>query len=189
MSEITLNSRPVLGDVALGLFGANTDMPGVILTALPEGHVLHILAGPGKGDAETELGQATARFKSSLRKVSPGQWFAVGDNAVTPAEVRELGAAIATIAALSDQSHGRVRLRAEGSGVLPMLAKGIAADLDLSVFPVGHSGTMICGHVTVHVTRLAADSFELMSLRGFAPDLWDSLVHQALEFGLECRAA
>lgn len=189
MSETLLKSRPALDSVATGRSGAAIDPPGIVLTAMPEGHVLHVLLAPGVTDGAARVQAATAGFGSSVRAGPPGQLFAVGDRVLTASEFASVQAGLADVAAISDQAHGRVRIKAEGNSVRAMLAKGIAADLHPDAFPVGHASVMISGHVSTHLTRTGENSFELMVLRGFALDLWESLVHQSLEFGLECRKA
>ncbi len=189
MSETLLKTRSALASVSVGKSGAAIDPPGIVLTALPEGHVLHVLLAPGAHDAMARVQAATDGFRSSVRAGPPGQLFAVGDRVLTSAEFASVQAALADVAAISDQAHGRVRMKAEGVPVRAMLAKGIGADLHPDAFPIGHASVMISGHVSTHVTRTGENAFELMVLRGFALDLWESLVHQSLEFGLESRKA
>lgn len=185
MSEIMLKSKPALSGIVAGRFGAHPGDPGVKLTALPEGFVLHLLAAPNSGDIAGQLNSALAGV-GTARYTAPGQWFVVGDEPLTAARLAEITASLASLVAVSDQSHGRVLVKAEGRDVLSMLAKSIGVNLSEAAFPVGSAATMISGHVTVHVTRLASDAFELMALRGFVEDLWNSLVHASMEFGVEC---
>ncbi len=190
MSDFAILSRPALAAVTPGHFGTRSDVPGIVLTALPEGHVLHILGAAGATHHLQQLAQEAGKLGSSVpRFTAPGQWFIVGDTVLSPAGIAQFAAAIGNFAAVSDQSHGRVRIRVEGGKVETMLAKGIAVNLAVRAFPPGTSATMICGHVSVHVTRLSETEFELMVLRGFAEDLWHSLVQMGLEFGVECRRA
>jgi sarcosine oxidase, subunit gamma len=188
MSDFPIQSRPALANVAFGHFGTRSDAPGITLTALPEGYVLHILGSAGATDHLATLTQAAAKLGGSApRYTAPDQWFIVGDTLLTPSDIQQFAATIAGFAAVSDQSHGRVRIMVEGTKVETMLAKGIAANLAIKAFAPGTASTMICGHVTVHVTRLSQTAFELSVLRGFAEDLWHSLVEMALEYGVECQ--
>ena len=188
MSEFELKSKPALSGIVAGRFGAHPGDPGVKLTALPEGFVLHLLAAPNAGDIAAQLAAALSSV-GTPRYTAPGQWFVAGDAPLSSSRLAEITASVATVVAVSDQSHGRVRVKAEGRDVLAMLAKGIGTNLSEKAFPVGSAATMISGHVTVHVTRLAADAFELMALRGFVEDLWNSLVQSSMEFGVECVKA
>ena len=44
--------------------------------------------------------------------------------------------------------------------------------------------TTLLGHVSVQLTRVAPDGFELLVLRSFARDVWDSLIATAREYGV-----
>ena len=89
------------------------------LKALPEGHAVLLLTRAG----------AQAPDVSGLRPAGPGQWFMVGD---APLSAEEFAALVARLpdVAVSDQSHGRVRIVVEGAKAAAMLAKGTAVDLE-----------------------------------------------------------
>jgi sarcosine oxidase subunit gamma len=55
-------------------------------------------------------------------------------------------------------------------------------DLDQSALPVGRSATTLIGHIAAHLTRIDAECFEIVVLRGFAASLWDDLSRMSLEF-------
>jgi len=150
---------------------------GVSLEARPEGTLLHLLAGPSVSDLP-EFSVHAAGL--SLRPVSPGQWFAVGDAALPHAELQAQASSLKAEADVVDQSHGRIRIVVRGPMATPVLAKGTA--VDLAAFPVGHSATTLIGHIAAHVTRIDEDAFELIVLRGFAESLWDELARMSLEF-------
>lgn len=160
MSEASYLHRAAL-DGALG--------GGVTLRALPEGHVVLLLARAG----------AQAPDVPGLRPAGPGQWFLVGDAPLGAEELAALAARLPDVA-VSDQSHGRVRVAVSGGRVAAMLAKGTA--LDLEALPVGASATTLVGPLGVHVTRTAAESYELMVLRSFAAALWHDLEAMAAEY-------
>jgi sarcosine oxidase subunit gamma len=150
---------------------------GVSLEARPEGTLLHLLALP----STTELrGFSEHAANLSLRPVSPGQWFAVGDTALPHADLQALASSLKAETDIVDQSHGRIRILVRGPMATRVLAKGTA--VDLAIFPVGLSATTLIGHITTHVTRIDEDAFELIVLRGFAESLWDELVQMSLEF-------
>lgn len=166
MSDHTLVQRPALAGKA------PLERPGIRLAPLPEGHVLHVLARQGD-DLSAALAKAAGA--GAVRTVAPGQWFIVGDAPLTPAESDALLAKLGPGVIGVDQSHGRVRILISGRDVERVLAKGIAADLALPAFPVGHSTTALVEHIAAHVTRVDEQAFELMVLRGFAESLWESL--------------
>ena len=152
-------------DLALGGAGGR----GVTLTALPEGHVVLLLTRAG----------APAPDLPGLRPAGPGQWFVVGDSPLAAAEL----AALARLpgVAVSDQSHGRVRIAVAGAqAAAAMLAKGTAVDLE--ALPVGASTATLIGPLGVHLTRTADRAFELVVLRSFAAALWHDLEVMAAEY-------
>ncbi len=150
---------------------------GVTLKAQPEGTLLHLLARTSASDLP---GFSSHAAGLSLRPVSPGQWFAVGDAVLAHADFQALASSLKAEADIVDQSHGRIRILVRGAMATRVLAKGTA--VDLASFPVGGSATTLIGHITAHVTRVDEDDFELIVLRGFAESLWDELVQMSLEF-------
>ena len=142
---------------------------GVTLSALPEGHVVLLLTRAG----------APAPDLPGLRPAGPGQWFLVGDSPLAAAELAELVARLPDVA-VSDQSHGRVRIAVAGGQAAAMLAKGTAVDLE--ALPVGASTGTLVGPLGVHLTRTAETAYELMVLRSFAAALWHDLEAMAAEY-------
>lgn len=182
-----VETRAALAGVHTGRFGASGGDAGISLSALPEGFVLHLLAKPFDKGGETRAEAIAARFGARLRPTAPGQWYVAGNTTLSSSDMQALVAEFGADIAVSDQSHGRVRIAVSGRDVEVVLAKLMAADLALSAFPVEHGTTLFAGHVSVHAQRVASDAFELMVLRGFAVDLFESLVQASLEFGVECR--
>lgn len=155
MSEMFVH-RPALGG-------------GATLRALPEGCVVLLLGRAGAPAPDVE----------GLRAAGPGQWFLVGDAPLGPKGPAALAARFPGMA-LSDQSHGRVRIVVEGDKAAAMLAKGTAVDLD--GLGIGASATTLVGPLGVHLTRTGATAFELMVLRSFAAALWHDLEAMAAEY-------
>ncbi|OLP60904.1 hypothetical protein BJF93_02185 [Xaviernesmea oryzae] len=170
MSHV-LQHRPALGQ------RSPIQHPGIALEALPEGHVLHLLAAP-----EVDAGALQNAACRPLRPVSPGQWFLVGDEVLTPQALADLEARVKPLADLVDQGHGRVRIALSGPRARDVLAKGTAVDLGDPAFPIGHATPTLIGHIGVHLTRTDEDRFELLVLRGFAQNLWDELALMAAEY-------
>lgn len=153
---------------------------GVTLSALPEGHVLHLLSASAEGYLSSTISAVLGY--DALRRVSPGQWFVVGDEPLSPAALADIMQKVKPHAKVVDQSHGRIRIAIAGAKATSVLAKGTAADLALNVFPVGHATTTLIGRIAAHITRVSEDGLELMVLRGFAESLWDELVELSMEF-------
>lgn len=149
------------------------------LSPVPEGAIIHVLAAPDATDLEARLRHLA---KGDMRAVSPGQWFIVGEQPLSHADMKALFAALEPQATGIDQSQGRVRIRIEGKMAERVLAKGTAVDLSPAAFPVGHSVATLIGHIAAHLTRLDGRVFEVIVLRGFAESLWDDLARMSLEF-------
>jgi sarcosine oxidase subunit gamma len=173
MHEIALSARPALRHERIGRDAAFS------IDVLPEGHVLHVLAPPGAKDVERRLASVADGGPYAIRSYGPRQWFVVGDKMLMATAVREKAAALGPDLALSDQSHGRVRLAVSGPRCRFLLAKGCAIDLSTSAFPLGRSAPTLFNHIGVHITRTDEDRFELMALRSFAESLWEDLAFQS----------
>ncbi|WP_438751682.1 sarcosine oxidase subunit gamma family protein [Pararhizobium sp. O133] len=189
MVDFALLHRPVLATAKSGAFGARSTSGRITLTALPEGHVLQVLASAGRADVEQALAQLGDGGVQAIRPYGPGQWFLVGDAAFSSAEIFAMAAQLNGAGSIADQSHGRVRIGIAGSAVETVLAKGTAVDLALSQYPVGRSAMTLIGHISALITRTGPDSFELMVLRGFAESLWDELIEMSLECGVDAKTA
>ena len=186
MSNPPLTPRHPLADVQRGRLGApDPATPGVTLTARARGTVLHLLAAPVSSCAPDDLTALLGLPDLSLRAAGPNQWLLVGDRALPTDELAALASRLADKVAVIDQSHGRVRVTVSGPSVCDLLAKGLALDLSAAAFPVGQSAQCLYGHISLHLTRAAADSFDLLVFRGFAESLWDLLCEMGLEFGLQ----
>lgn len=176
MSESRVVSRPALGSKAA------VRSAGIAITALPEGHVIHVLGEAGGPDLAPLLREATGGKPHAVRAAGPAQWFLVSDERLSHAGITAVLDALPPGAAGIDQSHGRVRIRIDGPMTEHVLAKGTAVNLALAAFPVGQSTTTLIGHIAAHLTRIARDTFELMVLRTFAQSLWDDLATMSAEY-------
>ncbi|WP_332691438.1 sarcosine oxidase subunit gamma [Devosia sp.] len=188
MAEFTLRATPALAGAAGGIFGpAAPAGGGISIRALPEGDVLQVLAAPDAGDLAPSLAAWAGHADFAVRPYGPGQWFVIAPS-TSRGHAEQLDGILAGQAAVFDQGHGRVRIAIGGTAVADMLAKGTAVDLDVTAFPVGQSATTLLGHVSVQLTRVAPDGFELLVLRSFAQDVWDSLIAMGREYGVTAEA-
>lgn len=175
MSEISVVLRPELADRP-PIRSSEID-----LEVAHEGTVLHLLSRPGNDNTAQFIDEISAKGLL-LRVVSRGQWFAVGTQALTHADLKELSCRLEPKVRIVDQSHGRVRILLGGSRARQVLAKGSAVDFADRSFQIGHSATTLIGHITAHVTRTERHIFELIVLRTFAENLWDELERMCQEF-------
>lgn len=120
---------------------------------------------------------------------APGQWFAIAEGEDGTAFADDLARDLAGLAAVTDQSDGRVVLRVAGSNARDMLAKGCMLDLHRDVFKVGDTAITSMALLTVQITRLADDAgvsvFDLAVMRSFAASLWHWVEISAAEYGLD----
>ncbi|PKA40070.1 sarcosine oxidase subunit gamma (plasmid) [Rhizobium sullae] len=177
MSDFRPTLRPVLG-AKLAISSA-----AVRLSSLPEGAVIHVLARPSEQDVASVLDGLARGAALTVRPVSPGQWFIIGEEPMTFQDMKALFDALEPRATGVDQSHGRVRIRISGKMAARVLSKGTAVDLASGSFPVGQSATTLIGHIVAHITCIDAETFEIIVLRGFAESLWDDLARMSAEFG------
>ena len=116
---------------------------------------------------------------------APGQWLAMADGDDSAIFAADLARDLAGLAAVTDQTDGRVILRLSGPKVRAVLAKGCMLDLHDSVFSVGDTAIAPIALLNTQVTRLAGDTFEIAVMRSFALSLWHWLEASAAEFGLD----
>ncbi|TCU40860.1 sarcosine oxidase subunit gamma family protein [Rhizobium azibense] len=177
MSDFRPTLRPALGAKPV------ISSPAVSLSALPEGVVIHVIVKPGESDVASFLDCLAKRAALTVRSLSPGQWFIIGEKPMAYQDMKDLVDGLEPRASGVDQSHGRVRIRISGKLSRRVLSKGTAVDLAPGSFPVAQSATTLIGHIAAHITCVDADTFEIIVLRGFAESLWDDLARMSAEFG------
>jgi len=148
----------------------------IALEAMPEGYLLQIM-GPTTPDALKGSLSAAGLSEGALRTAGYRQWFVAGDRPLPAATLGNLSRALPMGTFVSDQSHGRVRLRLSGSRAAERLTTGTAVDLHPAVFAQGQSAFTLFNHISVLLTRTGAEEFELVVLRSFAEALYEELQH------------
>lgn len=176
MSEFCITPQPALATVRSLASGR------VVLEPLPEGHVVHVLGKPGDEQLAARLEPFSDGSVHAVRTAGPGQWLIVGNSAISPAAFTALCEALKPEAFGLDQSHGRVRILLKGAMAEQVLSKGTAVDLAISAFPAGCSTSTLIGHITVHLTRIGENIFEIIVLRSFAESLWNGLAGMCAEY-------
>jgi sarcosine oxidase subunit gamma len=177
MRDFPLFPRAALTSARATRFGAS-----LTLQPLPEGHVLQVFSSQGMTVIHSSLLEISDGTNHAVRAAGPGQWFVVGDCPLAAQEFLTIASRLEGRAVLVDQSHGRVRIGVSGSHAEIVLAKGTAVDLDERSFKVGQTALTLVGHISVHLTRIAPDGFEILVLRSFAEDLWNDLNRMSAEF-------
>ena len=82
---------------------------------------------------------------------------------------------LARFAALTDQSDAWAVLRLEGAGARDVLARLIPLDLRDSAFAQGHTARSDLRHMMASITRIGAQSYQIMVFRSFAETLVQDL--------------
>lgn len=149
-----------------------------------EGFVLHLLASSDTDTATVAktISGIAPDLATDLRQAAPGQWFWVGNVMLAQERVAEIIAALPPMLALTDQTHGRVRLRISGPQVRAVLAKGTMIDLADGAFAIGQSAMTQIGHIGAMITRTDDNGFDIMVLRSFAASLWHEIHQMAAEY-------
>lgn len=200
MAEIRYARVSALADVAVqGRFGADRGAPGVTLSVRHPVSIVLIIARKGRSEAASaaaqrlfgralpEAGYSADGEGATLHWCQPGQWYAVAEGRAEGALYREARAAFEGVAAVSDQSHGRIIIGIEGPKARAVLAKGTPIDLHPRSFGPGRSAVTVMAHVGVHLAQTGEDAFELSVFRGFSESFWEWLTEQAEEFGYQVR--
>lgn len=179
--RLTARTSPLADVMVQGRFGADKGPPGVRLTLRHPLSLVTVIARKGKGKALAVA--LDGRKGVTVLWAGPEQYLVQAEGRGEGALAAELAAALTGLASVSDQSHGRVVFRIEGPKARAVLAKGTPVDLHSDLFPVGKSALTQMAHVGVHLTRVAADGYDLAVFRGFAESFWEWLASQSAEFG------
>ncbi len=182
--EVFVARSSPLADLALqGRFGADYGAPGVSLSVVHPVSLVMVIAAKGKAKA---LNDALANLKNvAVSWAGPDQFYVSANGRGEGALYRELQAALIGIAAVTDQSHGRVFIRVSGVKARAVLAKGTPVDLHTDEFTIGKSALTQMAHVGIHLTRTGEHTFLLSVFRGFSESFWEWLTEQAEEFGYQ----
>jgi heterotetrameric sarcosine oxidase gamma subunit len=171
---------PLRNAAVQGRFGASKGVPGVTFSVRHPMSIVTVIARAGQGEAT-----AAALKGHGAQWAGPDQYFVLAEGRGEGALYRELKATLSGLASVADQSHGRVIIRIAGPKARAVLAKGTPVDLHPDEFPAGKSALTQMAHVGVHLTRVAADAYDLSVFRGFSESFWEWLAGQAGEFGYQ----
>lgn len=174
-----------MSDVANG--AGRTRTPTVVLAATLPAAIFLVLASAKAHDAVAKRLMTIASAVGVLpRSVGRDKWLIIAETGAAAAKLRQsLAAGLSAEASFLDQSDSRTVIVADGPDVREMLAKGIGMDLAPDSFPEGASAMTAFGHLTVQITRTAANRYDLIVTSSFADSLWESLREASLEFGCD----
>jgi methylglutamate dehydrogenase subunit D len=115
--------------------------------------------------------------------VGPGQWL-VAVEEDTADFVSALTGRLAGLAAVTDQSDGRVVLRVSGPRARDALAKGFSIDLHPRAFRPGDAAATQAAHVGAQIWQVDdAPTYDIAVARSYAASFWSWLTASAAEFG------
>jgi sarcosine oxidase subunit gamma len=180
-----------------GRFGRPHGTPGLRVHELTDVALASIVARRGQATAAATAAERSfgCRLPDRARVelghdiaflwVGPGQWLAVTGLATTDLESR-LAGPFAGVAAVVDQSGGRVMLELEGPRVRDVLAKGFSIDLDPRVFTAGRVAATLVAHLHVQLWQVDdAPRYRILVVRTYFASFWRWLGSSAAEFGGE----
>lgn len=102
-----------------------------------------------------------------------------------PELVRTLGARLADLAAVADQSDARGVLRVSGPNMRDTLAKGCLIDLHPRAFRPGDVALTSIAYIAVQLWAVDEATFDLAVPRSMAMSFWSWLRAPAASYGVE----
>jgi sarcosine oxidase subunit gamma len=152
------------------------------LAVIRHATIFSVLAHSGQED--WALAALKAMPDVSVRNVGPGEWLVVSETLGPDSLARDFSMLDAQRLSFFEQSDGRTLLRLSGPNVRRILAKCVAVDLHAESFGEGHSGTMLCCHVSANLARIGADIFEIIVMRSFAGTVFEEIMEMGRAFAL-----
>ncbi len=132
----------------------------------------------------SDTGRRTHGEAATVLWSGPDQWLVVAHRNHTLYD--RLREALAGVAAVVDQSDGRIGISLGGPRVHDALARLVGLDLDPAVFADDHTALTLLDHTGVQLWR-EGDGFGLFLPRSFANSLAQVIVEVAAQFGVEVR--
>ncbi len=177
-----------------GRQGAATDHPLGIAEARLS--IVQIQARKGRGaDASAAFeshfggplpppGRFSRTAEVSAVSIGPDTWLVTAPFVTEGALASRVETALAGLAAITDQSHGKTALRISGEKSRAMLEKGCRVDLHPRSFGVGSAAVTPIDHVTVVLAQTdEAPTYYLIAPSTLVRSLLDFLTASAGEYG------
>src|SRR5262245_34202453 len=182
MPEARLPARTALAGIAEARrFGVRAGAPGIVIEERTGLALASVIAR--RGNAQ-DFARAVAqhyglalpmgpRFEAhegiAFAGLGPDQWLAIAEGPAAADFIARLSERVAGLAAVSDQSDGRVVVRVSGPRVHDMLAKGVPIDLHPRAFKTGDVASTLVAHIGVQLRQLDDQpTYELMAFRSLA---------------------
>ena len=198
MSEPTLQPRSALAGITRpGRSGVTSGVAGIVAREIHGFIACSILAQKGQtvttaavlserlGATVPDVPKRVARGSLSVSGIAPGQWLLI-ERQASLSTTADLRAELSGLAAVVDQSGGRLVLELSGNQVRSALAKGIPVDLDASVFKPGDVAQTMAAHIGVQVGLMTEQpAFEIITAASTAESFWNWFAASAAEYGLD----
>lgn len=153
-------------------------LPHFRVSERPVGSLVQVAAFPGRMDAVDGAlrsadipplpapGASAATADTTILDVGPGRALVLsGTVGLAGCLQAALDVEDGTV---TDLSHARVHLVAQGERAAWVLSKGVAVDLHEDAFPVGRTAVTEIDHVGLVLRRAAPEAFDLLPYRGYA---------------------
>jgi heterotetrameric sarcosine oxidase gamma subunit len=189
---------PLEGGMEFGHHGAGpADDPGMRIAERRALSLVQVIARRGREEAVAERlaldpapGLASGMPAGTALWLAPGSCLVVADNHEDGALYQSLLPQLRDLAAVIDQSHGRVVLRLAGPRARDVLAKGCRLDLHPRVFRPRMCAQTMIAHIGVLVHQIDdVPTYDLYVPAGFALDFLAWLTSSAEEFGYRIDAS
>jgi len=172
---------------------AATGDPGVTIAERRDLTLVQVIARRGQEQAAAERlgldpapGRASTVVAGTALWLAPGAWMVVAEGVEEGALYQDLCERVQQVAAVMDQSHGRVVLRLSGRRARDVLAKGCRLDLHPRVFQPGMCAQTGIAQIGVLLHQIdERPTYELQVFAGYAADFLAWLTASAAELG--CR--
>lgn len=115
--------------------------------------------------------------RATGNKTARALWFG-RDQAMLIGPVPKAG--LAALSTLVDQGDAWAVVRLEGAAAEAVLARLVPVDLRASTFKQGHTARTLLQHMTVSITRVGEQAFQIMAFRSMAKTLVHDL-HRTME--------
>lgn len=188
-------THPLAAHAAPGRHGAAGEAP--LRVTLPPRDIVQVMARRGRADALAEAarasfgldlphaGHAATGKDATAIWIQPGHWLLTAPRGVEGALAARAAAAFAGLAAVADQSHGRLTIAIAGPAAHGVLARGCRLDLHPRAFGPGRAAATQIAHVgcLIHQTD-AAPVFELTVFATLAEPFFHWLMEAGAETGV-----
>lgn len=140
---------------------------GVTVTEVPVDRLWSVapFAGQQKAVSAALKDQLGVTLPTVNRRGGAVTWFGHGTFLVAG------DVALDGLAAVTDQSDAWATVRIAGQRAEDVLARLVPVDLRAAVFKTNHSARTLLGHLSVAITRVGPDAFEVMVMRSMAVTL------------------